>query len=60
MGDKKWYTSKSIWVQFLGLIGMVLIAAGVVQETQWAMYVGVATEVIGIVMRFVTKGSVTW
>ena len=58
--DKHWWASKTIWVQFLGLIGMVLIATGVIGEASWPLYLGIATQVIGIIIRFVTKGEVTW
>lgn len=57
---KHWWASKTIWVQFLGLVGMVLIATGVVGETEWAIYCGVATQVLGIIIRFVTKSEVVW
>jgi len=60
METKHWWASKSIWVQFLGLIGMVLIAAGIIGETQWALYIGVITQVLGIIIRLITKGEVTW
>lgn len=57
---KHWWASKTIWVQFLGLVGMILIASGMIGEEQWAFYVGIATQVLGIFIRFVTKGEVTW
>lgn len=60
MGTKYWWTSKSIWVQILGLVGMVLIGAGIIGEATWTLYVGIVTQILGIVMRAVTKGAVTW
>ena len=57
---KHWWASKTIWVQGLGLIGMVLIGAGVMGEASWPLYLGIATQVIGIIIRFVTKGEVIW
>ena len=53
-------TSKSIWVQFLGLVGMILIGLGVIGEAQWAMYMGIITQVLGVIMRLVTKEAITW
>ena len=58
--DKHWWASKSILIQLVGLVGMVLIGLGVVGETQWALYCGVITQVLGVVIRIVTKGAVTW
>lgn len=58
--SKHFWASKSIWLQALGLVGMVLIAGGVVGEANWAMYCGVATQVLGVIMRLITKGEVTW
>ncbi|MDP2218516.1 MAG: hypothetical protein Q8J68_14660 [Methanolobus sp.] len=57
---KHFWASKSIWVQLLGLIGMILIATGIVGSAQWALYCGILTQVLGIIVRFVTKGEVTW
>lgn len=58
--EKKWYFSKSIWIQGLGLIGSVLIGAGILGQETWALYLGIATQVLGILIRLVTKGAVRW
>ncbi len=58
--DKHWWASKTIWVQLLGLVGMCLIAAGVIGEETWALYVGIATQVLGIIIRLVTNGEIVW
>ena len=58
--DKHWWASKTIWVQFLGLLGMVLIGSGLIGEASWPLYLGIVTQVIGIIIRFVTKGGVVW
>jgi len=57
---KHWYFSKSIGIQLLGLIGMILIAGGLVGQEQWVLYVGVITQILGIFVRIITKGEVTW
>ena len=57
---KHWWASKSIWLQLLGLIGMVLIAAGIMGEATWAIAVGITTQVLGIIIRFITKGEIVW
>lgn len=46
-------------MQLLGLIGMILIGAGLIGEPQWAIYEGIITQVLGVVMRLVTKESIT-
>ena len=58
--EVKWYFSKTIWVQGLGLIGSVLIGAGLLGQEAWALYLGIATQVLGILIRLVTKGEVIW
>ena len=60
MGDKYWWASKTIWAQGLGLVGMILIASGAIGEATWAQYLGIATTLLGIIIRFATKGAVTW
>ena len=60
MENKKWWTSKSIWVQGIGLVGTVVMAGGFVGQEQWVMYSGLATQILGIIMRLVTKEPVGW
>jgi len=60
MANKYWWASKTIWVQGLGLVGMILISAGLVGDADWAKYLGIATTVLGVVIRFITKGEVIW
>ena len=57
---KHWFLSKSIIVQALGLVGMILIGLGIIGEETWAKYLGYITTALGIAVRFVTKGAVTW
>ena len=58
--EKKVWASKSVWVQFLGLVGSVLIGTGILGDTQWALYSGIITQVLGVIMRLVTKDAVVW
>ena len=58
--DKHWWASKTIWIQGLGLLGMILIGTGAVGEANWALYLGVATTVLGVIIRLITKGAVVW
>ena len=60
MENKHWWASKTIWVQGLGLIGSVLIGAGLLGQETWALYLGIATQALGILIRLVTKGEVVW
>lgn len=55
---KKWWASKSIQVQVIALLGTCLIGAGIVGEAQWAVYSGAASQILGIVMRFITKSEI--
>jgi len=58
VGEKAWYTSKTIWAQIVGVVAAVATAAGVHvlenPETQ-AMVVGVAVALATIVLRIVSK-----
>jgi len=58
--EKHWWASKTIWIQGLGLIGSILIGAGLIGEVQWTLYLGVATQILGIIIRLVTKGAIVW
>ena len=60
MANKKWWTSKSIAVQVIGLVGTLLMGGGIIGQEQWVLYSGLATQVIGIIMRLVTKDPVGW
>ena len=58
--NKHWWASKTIWVQGLGLIGSALIGAGLMGEATWALYLGIITQILGIVIRVVTRGAIVW
>ena len=58
--EKHFWASKTIWVQGLRLVGSILIGAGLLGETAWALYLGIATQVLGVIIRIVTKGEVVW
>lgn len=56
--QKKWYASKTIWVNLLALIGSVTVAAfGYVisPEIQASILV-----VLNIILRAVTKENIVW
>uniref|UniRef100_A0A6M3LM17 Uncharacterized protein n=1 Tax=viral metagenome TaxID=1070528 RepID=A0A6M3LM17_9ZZZZ len=58
--EKKWWASKTIWIQGLGLIGSILMAAGIVGQESWTLYLGIITQGLGILIRFITKDEVVW
>ena len=57
---KHWFLSKSIIVHALRSVGMNLIGLGIIGEDAWAKYLGYITTALGIFVRFITKGAVTW
>lgn len=56
--DKKWYTSKTLWVNAIGLVGFGLQAkfGFIMSPTIQAN----ALLVINGVLRMVTKSNITW
>lgn len=58
--NKKIWASKSVWVQVIGLAGSVLIGTGILGDAQWALYSGIITQVLGVIMRLITKEEVVW
>lgn len=65
--DKKWYESKSVWMQVLTGVAQALVWAGVPELHDWmvanpewaATVVGGVQGVVAFVMRLVTKEPVT-
>ncbi len=60
MEEKKWYTSKSIWVGAIALVGGILQAVGFIElpispETQIAVL-----GFIGLILRAVTGSAISW
>ena len=54
--NKKWYTSKTLWVNFLGIVGIAFFGIGEIPPELLAM--GLA--VINMILRWITKGPVTF
>lgn len=58
MNKKPWYTSKTLWVNFLALIASFLqLKYGIVFEPALQ---GVALTLINILLRVVTKEEIAW
>ena len=61
MDNKKlWYTSKTIWINFIALVSAILVGTGVIgveisPETQATILV-----VINFILRFITKEEIVW
>ena len=53
--NKAWYKSKTLWVNFLAVIGIVVFGKEFTVET-----VGIALTVINFLLRLITKESVVW
>lgn len=59
MENKKWWTSKTLWVNALALAAM--IAQGVAgHEIISVEYQAMALSAINFVLRLITKSSVVW
>ncbi|MEM4720573.1 MAG: hypothetical protein QXT73_00750 [Candidatus Methanomethylicaceae archaeon] len=58
MNKKPWYTSKTLWVNFLALIASFLqLKYGIVFEPALQ---GVVLTLINIVLRIITREEVVW
>jgi hypothetical protein len=56
---KKWYTSKTLWVNFISLLAMVIHG---ITGVEWLSIEVQATllSVINILLRVVTKEEISW
>jgi len=59
MDAKKWWTSKTIWVNGLALVGAIAVAVGM-GEAEWAAIAVGAQAIINIFLRSITGESVEW
>jgi hypothetical protein len=57
MEQKKWYLSKTVWMQALGLVMVILPQTQAFIKENF-MEAGVAWAAINLVLRYVTKGSI--
>jgi uncharacterized membrane protein len=64
---KKWYQSKTMWVNIiaaiLGIIPIIdnelLTAIGVLDSTRYLAVVGVVTTILNVILRTITKTAIT-
>jgi hypothetical protein len=58
MENKKiWWTSKTVWLNVLALIGSLAVAYGL-EESRWAEISAVSLAVINLILRLVTKDEI--
>ena len=60
MEPKKWYVSKTVWVNLIGLVGAVLVATGALATDIGPETVAIILVVVNTILRFVTKEEITW
>jgi len=55
---KPWWMSKTVWTNFIALIGSVVLAIGF-DPGRWAEIATVALAVVNLGLRLVTKEEIT-
>jgi len=56
---KRWYKSKTVWINVLTLIAMILATVGAWTEMQdMAPQIAYALAIVNVLLRFVTSESV--
>ena len=58
MIGKPWYTSKTLWVNAIGLALGIAVAVGL-SDTQVAMYTGIVLPILNVILRAVTGEPIT-
>ena len=58
--QKKWYTSKSVWVGVVTLVYGILLATGVVSVELSEATLATILGIIVVILRFITKDEITW
>ena len=56
---KPWYTSKTLWVNLLAVIGSIIIGTQVTTETWAEISVGLLA-LVNVILRLVTGEAVSW
>jgi len=59
VNSKKWYTSKTIWVNLVALAGAVVVAYGL-PEAQWPAIAGALLATLNLMLRLVTGESIAF
>jgi len=56
--DKKWYKSRTVWTNALGLIGAISAVSFGYELS--AEMIAIGLTVINTILRFVTKEEIVW
>jgi hypothetical protein len=56
---KEWWTSKTIWMNLIALVGSILIAIGI-DPGRWAEISTVALAVVNLILRLYTQEPITF
>jgi uncharacterized membrane protein len=61
MTSKKWWTSKTLWFNFLAFVVAVATGFGYTGELpeDWAVFVPAVIAVINLILRWVTKQPIS-
>lgn len=57
-GTKVWWTSKTIWMNLIALVGSILIAVGF-DPGRWAEISTVSLSVVNVILRLYTHEAIT-
>ncbi len=57
---KKWYTSKTIWINAVALVGGILVGTGVLENPITPEIEVFIFGALNFVLRFVTKEEIKW
>lgn len=60
MEPKKWYASKTVWVNLIGFVGAILAVTGVIENDLAPETIALALTVINFILRMVTKEEIVW
>ena len=57
---KKWYASKTVWVNLIGFVSAILVATGVIQVDLAPETIALILTVVNFILRLVTKEQIDW
>jgi hypothetical protein len=58
--SKKWYTSKTVWVNLIALVGAVLVATGTIDAPISTEIAALILGGINFILRLITKEPIEW
>ena len=60
MEPKKWYASKTIWVNAIALVGAILNESGVIGAPLGAETQVLILSALNFILRIITKEEIVW